>query len=279
METAFFFRQSFCRLSAGLAKESFMLGDPRVSACLVLYNSGATVGETARCIAQSREKIELYVVDNSPKALSKRFIDLHCPDFHYLPQKRNIGFGRANNLVLPMLKSRYHLLINPDITFDPDLVGRMCRYMDANPDIAILTPKVFNRDGTEQFLPRKRPTVRYLLGGPLESFGDPYRKWRAEYTMEHEHVEQPTDVEFATGCFMLIRTHTFRKLNGFDPRYFLYLEDGDLTLKALRAGRVVYHPDMQVIHDWHRDSAHHLKQRIWHVHSAMKFFWKWGLRW
>ncbi len=256
-----------------------MLGDPRVSACLVLYESTATVGSTARCIAKSEEKIELYVVDNKPQSRAFEAVRIHCPDAHYFPQKRNLGFGRGNNIVLPMLKSQYHLLINPDIMFEPDLIKQMVAYMDAHPDVVILSPKVFNRDGTEQLLPRKRPSVRYLMGGLFEHSGERFRQWRADYTMAGEQITEPIDVDFATGCFLLIRTHAFRRLKGFDPRYFLYLEDSDLSLKALREGRIVYHPDMHVVHDWHRDSAHHLKQRIWHITSALKFFWKWGLRW
>ena len=144
------------------------------------------------------------------------------PGVTLLPQKGNIGFGRANNAVLPHLRSKYHLIMNPDVTFDPDLLGRMVSYMENHPGIAILTPRVLNEDGTEQYLPKKRIAVHYLLSGLLEKFGGIFRRWRDEFTMADMEVRHPVPVEFATGCFLLIRTDVFLHLKGFDPRFFLY---------------------------------------------------------
>ena len=257
----------------------FMLSDPRVSACLVLYHQDQSVQRTARCIAESTEPVELYIVDNSPEDITVRFVQLECPEATVFPQKKNLGYGKANNLVLNKLHSKYHLILNPDVTFDRTLIRRMVDYMDAHPDIVILSPRVLNPDGTEQFLPRRRPTVRYLLGGPLERFGKPFTTWRTTFTMADQEITAPVDVEFATGCFMMIRTHAFFKMKGFDPRFFLYHEDTDLTLKALQYGHVVYHPDMVITHDWHRGSAHSMKLRLRHVWSTCQYFAKWGLKW
>ncbi|MBQ9324882.1 MAG: glycosyltransferase family 2 protein [Clostridia bacterium] len=256
-----------------------MLSDPRVSACMVLYHSDKSVENTARCIAESTVPVSLYVVDNSPEDVTAQFVQLECPDAVILPQKKNIGYGRANNAVIPLLRSRYHLILNPDITFAPDLIERMIQYMDQHEDVVILTPRVLNPDGTEQFLPRRRPTVRYLLGGPLEKHGDPFAAWRREFTLADEDISEPVEVEFATGCFLLIRTHAFYRMQGFDPRFFLYHEDTDLSLKALRMGKIVYHPQMCVTHAWNRGSAHSKKLLMMHISSTIKYFAKWGLKW
>ena len=124
-----------------------MLGDPRVSACIVLYHTSLSVKDTVHDLMHSTEPVELYVVDNSPKDLTARSILLEAPDAHVLPQKRNLGFGAANNQVLPLLHSHYHLICNPDVTFDETLLHRMVTYLDAHPDIAALTPRVFFPDG------------------------------------------------------------------------------------------------------------------------------------
>ena len=64
-------------------------------------------------------------------------------------------------------------------------------------------------------------------------------------------------MEFATGCFLLIRTSVFQKLEGFDPRFFLYQEDSDLSRRVLEQnlGSIVYHPDMTVTHRWARENT------------------------
>ncbi len=256
-----------------------MLTDPRVSASIVLYHAPETVLDTVKCLQESDTPIDLYIVDNSPQDTMLERIRWLCPGATFLPQTGNLGFGRGNNVVLPLLKSRYHLLVNPDVTFPPDLIGRMVAYMDEHPEITILTPRVFSPDGTEQFLPKKQPTIRYLLGGRLEKLGGPFRRWRAEYTLADANIASPTAVGFATGCFLLIRTSVFRQLNGFDPRFFLYQEDSDLSRRAMAIGPIVYHPEMCLTHAWARENTRTLKGNLRQVASIFKFFMKWGWKW
>ena len=322
-----------------------MLNDPRVSACIVLYHPGDEVMDAIACLKASVEPVAVFVADNSPELPMGKRIQARWPDVTVLPQKGNVGFAKANNAVLPLLNSAYHLICNPDITFEPDLLLRMVRYMDEHKDIAILTPRVFNTDGSEQFLPKHRPTIRFLMGGPLAIRGekvlkeagaaaeraaqldaeararwDSYHKrarkgfsglrelmicnrvewrqsfarwkaerlkrkgerlcrWRQAYTLQDDPPTQPMEVQFATGCFLLIRSQLFYRLRGFDERFFLYQEDSDLTMRATRMGKVVYHPDMCVTHAWKRDSSHSFRQTLLHVQSTVKFFMKWGWRW
>ena len=77
---------------------------------------------------------------------------------------------------------------------------------------------------------------------------------------------------------MLIRTRVFKKLNGFDEGFFLYLEDSDLSRRALDEGRIVYHPDYAVTHVWNRASHHGTRARAAHIKSSIRFFVKWGWR-
>lgn len=256
-----------------------MLTDPRVSACIVLYHSPATVLDTVRCLQAAEEAVTLYVVDNAPDDLTAEKISRQSSGAVMLPQAKNLGFGRANNVVLPLLKSRYHLLINPDVTFDPTLIGRMTAYMDAHPDVVALTPRVVYPDGQEQPLPRRQPTLRYLFGGRLEKLGGPFRRLRRAYTMADEPMDAPTPVAFATGCFLMVRTKVFKRVKGFDERFFLYLEDADLSRRLTDHGAIVYHPDFCVTHAWARESSRSLKGLWLHLVSSVKFFMKWGWTW
>ena len=250
-----------------------------LSACVVLYHCGEEVVEALRCVENSNVEVAVYLCDNSPEEPTADQLQWTFPGVTILPQKGNVGFGRANNSVLPYLQSKYHLIMNPDVTFDPFLLSRMIQYMEAHPNIAILTPRVLNEDGTEQFLPKKQISVHYLLGGLLEEHGRIFRRWREEFTLADMDIHSPVPVEFATGCFLLIRTHIFKELNGFDPRFFLYQEDSDLSRRVLeqRKGSIVYHPDMCVTHRWARENKNTFKGRMRQVHSACKYFLKWGL--
>lgn len=252
-----------------------------LSACIVLYKCGDEVYDVLRCLQEANIEIAVYLCDNSPEEMTAEKLQWKFPGITVLPQKGNVGFGRANNAVLPCLQSRYHLILNPDVTFEPDLLVRMIAYMDAHPNIAVLTPRVFNDDGTEQYLPKRRISVHYLLGGLLESFGGPFRRWREDFTMADLDITAPVPVEFATGCFLLIRTSVFKELNGFDPRFFLYQEDSDLSRRILeeRKGSIVYHPGMCVTHSWARANKHTLKGILRQSRSVLKYFLKWGITW
>ena len=256
-----------------------MYTEPSLSACIVLYKSGLKAARTVQCFQDSDIPLDLYVVDNAPGDSTMYRLRWQCPGLQYFAQPKNIGYGRGNNVVLPHLTSRYHIICNPDVTFDKTLLSKMVQYMELNPDCAILTPRVFNADGTEQFLPKRAPTVRYLLGGRLENLPGPFRAWRSEYTLRDAEVEAPTSVFFATGCFMMIRTSIFRQVPGFDPRFFMYHEDSDLSQKVLHYGNIVYHPHFIITHDWQRRSRTHLGSAMQHIISTVKYFAKWGLEW
>ena len=252
-----------------------------LSACLVLYHCGDEINHALRCIQNADLEVDVYLSDNSPEEPTAEKMEWLFPGVTVLTQKGNIGFGRANNAVLPYLKSRYHLIMNPDVSFDPGLLSRMVAYMEAHPKIAILTPRVLNEDGSEQYLPKKRIAVHYLLSGLLEKFGGIFRRWRDEFTLADTEVRHPIPVEFATGCFLLIRTDVFLCLNGFDPRFFLYQEDSDLSRRVLeeQLGSIVYHPDMCVTHRWARENTRTFRGRMRQIRSVIKYFRKWGVTW
>ena len=252
-----------------------------LSACLVLYHSGDDAVHALECLDSATLPVDVFLSDNSPDEPLAEQLRWHFPGVTVLPQPKNVGFGRANNAVLPYLQSRYHLMLNPDITFDPGLLERMVAYMDSHPAIAILTPKVLNEDGTEQFLPKKCISVHYLLSGLLENKGGLFRRWRENFTLADQDIRTPVPVEFATGCFLLIRTDIFRRLNGFAPRFFLYQEDSDLSRRVIeeKLGSIVYHPDMCVVHRWARENTRTFRGRMRQIRSICKYFWKWGITW
>lgn len=253
----------------------------RVSACIVLYHCGEELDQALLSLQQADTEVQVFLCDNSPEDATADRIQWAFPGVTILPQQGNVGFGRANNAVLPYLTSQYHLLMNPDITFEPTLLSRMTAYMDAHPQIAVLTPRVLNPDGSEQFLPKKQISVHALLGGLLEPLGNPFRRWREDFTMANLDIRQPIPVDFATGCFLLIRTSLFRQLGGFDSRFFLYQEDSDLSRRVLeqKLGSIVYHPDMVVTHKWSRENTRTLRGRLRHIRSTVKYFSKWGITW
>lgn len=249
--------------------------EPILSACIVLYNSGIRVLHAVQCFQESDIDLELHVVDNAPGGTLGMHLQWQCPGVMYYPQRKDIGYSGGHNFVLPNLRSQYHLLCHPDVTFDEHVLSSMIAYMERNKDCVILTPKVVDAQGKEVPQPRRRPTLKYLLAQTFRNMPGPFRAWREEYTLADSDIRTPTSVETATGCFLLIRTHALQQLRGLDPKFFLTHGDSDLSRRALEMGTIVYHPDMVVTHD-KQVKSRNLPEIMKRFGEGLHFLNKWG---
>ena len=242
-----------------------------VSACIVTYNSSEKIGNAVASVQNHTScGCTLYISDNGSTDNTLDIVKGIAPDAVVFENNDNIGFGAAHNKVLPSLSSEYHAVINPDISFDYDVISEICEYLDQHPEAVMATPKILSPDGTEQLLPKRMPTLKYLFARRLHLS----KRLADEYTRANENITTPTNIDFCTGCFFVIRTEVFKELNGFDDRFFMYFEDTDLTLRAKQFGEAVFLPDSHVTHLWEKSSAKSLKYFLIHLNSAFKFFWK-----
>jgi len=248
----------------------------RVTASIVNYNDFENTQNAVRSILSytgSRDFM-LYVVDNSSGPESAQKLKALFPEIEVIRSEKNKGFGAAHNLVIKAVDSVYHAIINPDITVEDDVIGSLCAFFDGNPDIGIACPATFFPDGRLQLLPKRNPTLQYLIAGRLP-FGRA-KRIRSHYVMEDENLGEVQDIEFVTGCFMFARTDLLKRVGGFDERYFLYLEDADLTREILAHARAVYVPFVRVTHNWNRKSARSIRYFFIHIASVIKYMKKWN---
>lgn len=247
-----------------------MSAEVLMSASIVTYNDIDRAPNTVKSILQHTKKhpLKLYVIDNASGDGTVEFLE-KFEQVSIEKNNKNIGFGAAHNNMLSKAIGKYHFVINPDITISSDVLSDMVDYLEDNPDVVMAMPKILNSDGTEQKLPKERPTFKRLFLGRLSD------KVRSEYVWASREVLEPCEINFCTGCFFCIRGDVFKKLSGFDKRYFMYLEDADLTLKAKSTGKVMMLPQFSVCHEWERESAKSLKFLFIHIISCFKFLLKW----
>ena len=142
--------------------------------------------------------------------------------------------------------------------------------------IGMCVPRLVDEDGNLLAVYRRDLTVwdmfiRMFLKGA-------FKKRQAYHTMQDMDYTKAFDVPFAQGSFLMIRTELFKKLKGFDERFFLYMEDADLCKRLNQISRLCYCPDAQVIHKWEKGSHKSGKLFKLHVQSMISYFLKWGLR-
>lgn len=251
-----------------------------LSASVVLYhNTQGQIEKLLNSFTVTSVQLELFLIDNSPE--KHAFIKLEkLPEFvRYLPQGSNLGYGVAHNLaILGKNQGAYHLICNPDVYFEPIMLAQMLRFMDSHKSIGLLMPKVVWPDNTDQGLRKLLPTpfdlfVRRFLPSFLQGLT---RKQMKLYQLEHLNAAKSMLVPVLSGCFMLCRASVLQSVKGFDPRFFLYLEDVDLSRRMNEKAVNLYWPTAQVTHEYQKDSYKSLNHLLKHLKSAVQYFNKHG---
>lgn len=249
--------------------------DLKVTGCIVTYNNSDIILGCIESLLRETKGVDfkLYVVDNHSTDGTVELIREHFPQLTILEQGKNSGFGHGHNQVLPIIESEYHAVINPDIYVEGDVISGLVAMLEEHRDVIMATPKILNEDGTEQFLPKKDPSIRYVIMSKFK----PFRYLREEYTRQNEEDGSAMEIEMCTGCFFVIRTEIYRKLKGFDTRYFLYCEDADFSRRARKLGKIVFWPYVSATHKWSRANTRSIKGVMHFLTSLFKYFLRWGV--
>lgn len=223
--------------------------------------------------------VKLYLVDNSPTNFLEKLATDPRVDYRFL--NKNIGFGAAHNIVLSEVleKSKYHLVLNPDVTFEAGTLESIYTFMESNPDIGQVLPKVYYKNGELQKLCKLLPTPQDLIIRRLLGDSGIFRKRKEEYELSGFDYNHILNIPNLSGCFMFLRTKVLRETGFFDTRYFMYLEDVDLTRRIHRVSKTVFFPAVSIIHGYKKESYINKVLLSYHVKSAIKYFNKWGWVW
>ena len=245
----------------------------KITATIVMYNENiSTLKKTVDSFLLTPIPKKLFLVDNSSTD-KLRALFVH-PEIVYIFVGKNIGFGAAHNLVLRRLNSEFHLILNPDISFNKNTIVALTDVLKKELSVSFLTPKVLSVHNTLQHVCRKHPTIYNLLNRRLHFS----KKELSKNEYRGTCLEKPMYPEFIHGCFMLFKTKDFIDLGGFDERYFLYMEDADLCRKIAESGKkILYYPLITITHEHQRGSSKKIKLFFYHVSSAIKYFLKWGI--
>lgn len=262
---------------------------PTLSATIVVYNGAEEALAAAASVLRYTQKyaLTLYLVDNASPDHSGDTLQaaltngrLSCGEnqaVRLIRSPKNKGFGGGHNLVLNELTSDYHFILNPDILVESDVLSDMADWMEQNPQAVMARPSLKFPDGREQILPLKKCSALALIYRQLPYLGF-LKHFHDRYVMADADLSKPTEIEFCTGSFSMLRTDAMKKIGGFDEGYFMYVEDADLTQKAWQEGKVYLLPQFTAIHAWHRaphtDCAHFKMQ----TKSMLRYFSKWGFR-
>ncbi|MGE0362383.1 MAG: glycosyltransferase family 2 protein [Vicinamibacterales bacterium] len=190
----------------------------------------------------------VMVLDNASTDGSNEAIRAAHPDVRILPLTDNRGYAGNNNVGIAAaleMGADWVLVLNEDTVLDPACFSELIRAA-ADPAVGVVGPMVYHHD---------EPTVIQSAGGRLDA------RWRAWHAGQNEddsgQFPVPRDVEWISGCAILVRRQVIEQVGPLDERFFYYWEETEWCVRAARAGwRIVHAPAARI---WHKGVTRHYR--------------------
>jgi GT2 family glycosyltransferase len=234
--------------------------------------------------APPRRSMEVFVVDNASSDGSAEMIESRYPQVKLIKSPVNLGFSKGNNVAIRQAQGRYVALVNPDVIVFPGCLDALADFLDENPRVGDVGPRVLNPDKSMQSTCRRSPTLwnNFCSAFGLSSKFKNSKFFAGEHMLYFSH-DRTLDVDVIVGCFSMIRHETFDEVGLLDEDLFMYGDDIDWCLRARKKGwRVVFHPGGQAIHDRGKTTAPYPVRFALAQQKSVLHYWKkhhgfWGV--
>jgi GT2 family glycosyltransferase len=188
-------------------------------------------------VVQHSQNAVIYVIDNNSTDDSIAILEREFPSVKVIKNRKNTGFAGGYNEGLRSIKEDYYILLNSDVEVSPNWISPIIELMQKDPSISIAQPKILSY--------REKNKFEYAgaAGGFIDYLGYPFCRGRIFQEVEEDkgQYNDTTEVFWATGACMFIRSELFWDLGGFDDRYFAHMEEIDLCWRAKNLGHKVYY--------------------------------------
>jgi GT2 family glycosyltransferase len=226
--------------------------EPTVSVIIVTWNGKKYALECLTSLQEQRSELpfEVIVVDNAstdgtPDAIAEQF-----PNVLLIRNDSNLGFAKANNIGIARSRGKYVALVNSDVVVPQGCLDRLVDYLEKNPSIGLIGPKMLSPDGSIGQSVMRLPTVWNTICSALGLHTlFPTSRVFGGFLMEGYGYDRIDDVEVLTGWFWMVPRIALQQVGGLDEQFFMYGEDIDWSHRFLKAGwRVVFYPDAEALH-------------------------------
>lgn len=224
-----------------------------ISIIIVNYNSAEYLSACLTSIFMGNKEatLEVIVVDNNSTDNSVSFVKKYYPSVILISNDENVGFASANNQAILKATGKYILLLNPDTFLPPNCLEELIIFLEENPNIGLLSPKLIRPDGTLDWACRRNfptPLDIYIHAFWLDKLF-PSSRFLNHYSIANIDSNLSIDVEAVAGAFMLVRKKALKEVGLLDQRFFMYFEDLDWSYRFIQSGwRVFYYAQIEVLH-------------------------------
>ncbi|MGA7513487.1 MAG: glycosyltransferase family 2 protein [Candidatus Sulfotelmatobacter sp.] len=224
----------------------------KLSIVIICWNDWKVIENCLRSIFEGTSLVDFEVIvsDNGSTDGSVERIRAEFPAVHVIENRANLGFAKGNNVGIRESRGEYILILNPDTIVHAGSLDRWIEFANLHPEAGAFGCRVLNPDGTYQGPARPFPTIgRSLIAAlglrQLERLGrafqsDIYQTWKGDSERE---------IDWQSGCCVLLRGDLLKKLDGFDERFFYHYEEVDLCHRVWEAGYSIrFTPEVAITH-------------------------------
>lgn len=264
-------------MSATLARPrrpSSPVGDPPSGSAAVVVTHD-TRDEALACLATLVRSgaDEIVLVDSGSRDGTVEAVADAFPTVRTL-RLANVGFGRAANVGVASTAAAQVVVCNADTRLAPGGVAAMAGWLDAHGDVGALGPLIRYPDGRIQPSARTFPSLPQAIGHALLGLWWPRNPWTRAYRLTDWDHRSEREVGWLSGSCLALRREAFDEVGGFDPAYFMFVEDVDLCARLADAGwRVVFAPVTEVTHAVGASTSRRpVRMTVEHARSLDRFF-------
>lgn len=226
---------------------------------IVNWNTRELLKNCIKSIIENKDdlKIKIIVVDNNSKDGSAEMVEKIFPEVIIIKSRKNIGFGKGNNLALPYANTPIIFFLNPDTVMMKGTIGKMVDFMKSNPKIGAIgcklvypkeVTKTVGKDGEAHTLEMQWvPSPLKILFKMLFLSDKTIQKFKK--FLPYHDPNKSGFVSFLPGACLMVRKEVLDKIGYFDERFFMYGEDYELCHRIKAAGwQLYYMSEVKIAH-------------------------------
>ncbi|WP_027385533.1 glycosyltransferase family 2 protein [Chryseobacterium gregarium] len=190
------------------------------------------------------QNADIYVIDNLSTDDSITFLETHYPSVGIIRNSENYGFAGGYNEGLKKINNPYYCLLNSDVEVTENWIAPVLQLFEKDPLIAAVQPKILSFDHKKHF------EFAGAAGGLIDNLGYPYCRGRVFDDLEEDkgQYNDETEIFWASGCCLFIRSEDFWEQNGFDERFFAHQEEIDLCWRLINSGKKIFYTGKSAVY-------------------------------
>lgn len=223
-----------------------------VSICIVNWNTKALLRDCLESVRGTCGELvcEILVADNASTDGSAEMVEAEFPEAVLVRNEANLGFARANNILIEQSRGEYILLLNSDAQLLDGTLEHLIQFMETHPHVGACSPRLLNSDGREQLQGHPFPSVGGILRTCVRSHFPPLGRFVVANRRESlASLTRRSQVDFVSGACLLVRRSALDQVGLLNDQLFFYGEEADLCVRLAENEWQVWHvPEVSAIH-------------------------------